>query len=70
MSNRKFAHFGRFARFNALDQEALETRRLTDVFVKDVFDNSGLLSSSSGRFGSPGEIRTPFDGVYLVALPE
>ena len=44
------------------ERDELEMRRLVDAFVKSVFEDNDILPSSSVRFGSPGEIRTPVDG--------
>ncbi len=45
-------------------------QRLVDKFVKSVFEDNGLLHLLVLTVMVRGEIRTPVDGFYLVALPE
>ncbi len=51
------------------DQDEMETRRLTEAFVKSVFQD-GIPSTSSAHYGSPGEIRTPVGGSLPFTGPK
>jgi len=60
-----------------MDHATIETKgsvpkkqRLVDKFVKSVFEDNGLLHLLVLTVMVRGEIRTPVDGFYLVALPE